>query len=398
MNMNEMLLQMVYAAGQIAQSTLPQISNNSSPKGETQDFHSLLSEKRSQAEEANAQNTPKTEAPQQETQPQQPAAQTEAAAVAQPTAVSFAQQMVMQPVGMMDLQVQASQPNLPVENAVQTLPNLETALPTAEQTATVAQAPIQMAEQPQTFQTAVETAAPAAVSVQPEQEGEGQLVHPAENAALTVQTQAETETVQLTQPQQELDDEGQAAMEQNQNAQKTETEGMETSAGEVSQPLFQSSDREAVFHRVGDAPVLDTQSGEMEVKLTSILQTSLEDGGQHLTIQLSPEQLGNVMVEMTRSPDGVLHVVLHAETEQAAKLLSEHSGTLGLMLQNSQQGEVRVEVPRPNQSEQPWQQPDQNGGQNQQESRQQQGQNRQNTSGETFLQQLRLGLLPVDIL
>ena len=392
MNMNEMLLQMTYAAAQIAQNTLPQISNNNPQKGESQDFHSLLSEKRSQAEETNTQNTSKTEAPQQETQ-QQPAAQTDAATATQSTTASFAQQMVMQPVAMMDLQMQANLTNVPVENAVQAIPNLETALPTAVQT--TVEAPVQTAEQ--TLQTAVETAAPVAVSVQPE-EGEGQLVNQAENAALTVQTQAEAETVQLTQPQQELGEEGQAAAEQNQTAPKTETEVLEASAGEVSQPLFQDSDGEAVFHRVGDAPVLDTQSGEMEVKLTSIIQTSLEDGGQHLSIKLSPEQLGNVVVEMTRSPEGVLHVILHTETEQAAKLLSEHSGTLGLMLQNSQQGEVRVEVPRPNQSEQPWQQPDQNGGQNQQESRQQQGQNRQDTSGESFLQQLRLGLLPVDTL
>lgn len=391
MNMNEMLLQMVYAAGQIAQSTLPQISNNNQQSGETKDFHSLLSEKRTQAEEKDTQSTSKTQAPQQETQ--QPAAQTDAAAATQSTAAAFAQQMAMQPVGMMDLQMQANLTNVPVENAVQAIPNLETALPTAVQT--TVEAPVQTAEQ--TLQTAVETAAPVAVSIQPE-EGEGQLVNQAENAALTVQTQAEAETVQLTQPQQELGEEGQAAAEQNQTAQKTETEVLEASAGEVSQPLFQDSDGEAVFHRVGDAPVLDTQSGEMEVKLTSIIQTSLEDGGQHLSIKLSPEQLGNVVVEMTRSPEGVLHVILHTETEQAAKLLSEHSGTLGLMLQNSQQGEVRVEVPRPNQSEQPWQQPDQNGGQNQQESRQQQGQNRQDTSGESFLQQLRLGLLPVDTL
>ncbi len=393
MNMNEMLLQMVYAASQIAQSTLPPISNNNQQSGETKDFHSLLSEKRTQAEEKDTQSTSKTQAPQQETQ--QPAAQTDAAAATQSTAAAFAQQMAMQPVGMMDLQMQANVTNVPVENAVQAVPTLETALPTVPQT--VAETPVQA----QVLPTTVETTTPAAavaVPVQTEQEGDGQTVSQAETAPLAVQAQAETETVQLTQPQQELGEEGQAAAEQNQTAQKTETEVLEASAGEVSQPLFQDSDGEAVFHRVGDAPVLDTQSGEMEVKLTSIIQTSLEDGGQHLSIKLSPEQLGNVVVEMTRSPEGVLHVILHTETEQAAKLLSEHSGTLGLMLQNSQQGEVRVEVPRPNQSEQPWQQPDQNGGQNQQESRQQQGQNRQDTSGESFLQQLRLGLLPVDTL
>lgn len=392
MNMNEMLLQMVYAAGQIAQSTLPQISNNNQQSGETKDFHSLLSEKRTQAEEKDTQSTSKTQAPQQETQ-QQPAAQTDAAAATQSTAAAFAQQMAMQPVGMMDLQMQANVTNVPVENAVQAVPTLETALPTAPQT--VAETPVQA----QVLPTTVETTTPAAavaVPVQTEQEGDGQTVSQAETAPLAVQAQAETETVQLTQPQQELGEEGQPAAEQDQTTQKTDVEVLEVPTSETSQPLFQDS--KVMPHRVGDTPVLDTQSGELEGKLTSIIQTSLEDNGQRLTIQLAPEQLGNVVVEMTRTPEGVLHVILHTETEQAAKLLSEHSSTLGLMLQNSQQSEVRVEVPRPNQSEQPWQQPDQNNGQNQQESRQQQGQNRQNQSSENFLQQLRLGLLPVDTL
>ena len=145
--------------------------------------------------------------------------------------------------------------------------------------------------------------------------------------------------------------------------------------------------------RVGDAPVLDTQSGELEGKLTSMMTATLEDGGQRLEIKLAPEHLGNVVVEMSRTPEGVLHVVLHTESEQAAKLLTEHADTLGMMLQSGQQGEVRIEVQRPDQGEQPWQQPDQNGGQNGQEGRQQQEQRRQHTDPEVFLQQLRLGLI-----
>ena len=67
-----------------------------------------------------------------------------------------------------------------------------------------------------------------------------------------------------------------------------------------------------------------------------------------------------------------------------------------MMLQNSQQGEVRIEIRQPDQNERPWQQPDQNGGQNGQEGRQQQERRRQPSDPERFLQQLRLGLVPAE--
>ena len=149
---------------------------------------------------------------------------------------------------------------------------------------------------------------------------------------------------------------------------------------------------ESLPQRVGDAPVLDTQSGHMDARLTKELTSALDAGSQRLELKLTPERLGTVVVEMNRTPEGALHVVLRTENEQAAKLLTEHSGTLGMMLQSSQQGEVRIEVQRQDQGETTWQQPDQNGGQSGQE-RQQQEQRRQPADPERFLQQLRLGLV-----
>ena len=146
---------------------------------------------------------------------------------------------------------------------------------------------------------------------------------------------------------------------------------------------------------MGDAPVMDTQAEDMDSRLAEKLTKTLLSGEQRLELKLTPEHLGNVVVEMSRTPEGVLHVILHTENEQAARLLSEHSSTLGMMLQNSQQNEVRIEVQQPNQSEQPWQHPDQDGGQSGQDGRQQQ-ERRQQTDPERFLQQLRLGLTGTD--
>ena len=65
-----------------------------------------------------------------------------------------------------------------------------------------------------------------------------------------------------------------------------------------------------------------------------------------------------------------------------------------LLLQSSVHSDVRVEVPRSQESQQPWQQPDQQqgGGQRQDQNSRQQKQ----PSSEDFLQQLRLGLLRME--
>ena len=158
-------------------------------------------------------------------------------------------------------------------------------------------------------------------------------------------------------------------------------------------PLFQ--DVEASPVRVGDTVVdMTAPAQEVQTALGDALKGAAEQGEQHLEIQLSPANLGKVVAEFTRSPEGILHVVLRAETEQTAKLLSDHAPTLSLMLQDSSRGEVRVEVPQPQQNQSAWQQPDQDGGGRQQQQQQQQHAPRQET--ESFFHQLRLGLVQME--
>ena len=111
--------------------------------------------------------------------------------------------------------------------------------------------------------------------------------------------------------------------------------------------------------KVGEKVEIDTTApaADVDAKLSKALTQALDNGSQHVEITLSPANLGTVTAEFTRTPEGALHLVLRAENEHAAKLLSEHANTLGLMLQDSTRGEVRVEVPQPHQGQQPWQQP-----------------------------------------
>ena len=159
-------------------------------------------------------------------------------------------------------------------------------------------------------------------------------------------------------------------------------------------PLFR--DVEATPVRVGDSPVdMTAPTQDVEKTLSQTLQKALDQGSQSLEIRLSPANLGNVVAEFTRNSDGALHIVLRADTEQAAKLLSHHASSLSLMLQDSTHAEVRVEVPQPQQEQTAWQQPDQNGGQ-QQRQQQQQQQQQPRREAESFLHQLRLGLVQME--
>ncbi|BAL01162.1 flagellar hook-length control protein FliK [Oscillibacter valericigenes Sjm18-20] len=159
---------------------------------------------------------------------------------------------------------------------------------------------------------------------------------------------------------------------------------------ETAQPLFR--DMETVPVKVGETPVADTEQPDMDAQLAKQIGTTLEDGAQQVKLQLSPENLGTLTVDLTHTQDGTLQVVLHTTTEKAANLLSQHAENLGALLQNSTQNTVRVEVQRQEQSQQFQQQSQQ---QNQQHGQSQQHSRRQQ-SGDDFLQQLRLGLVTLN--
>ena len=160
----------------------------------------------------------------------------------------------------------------------------------------------------------------------------------------------------------------------------------------AAQPLFDRTEHMPV--KVGEADTLDATEPDFAPRLAKAITEAEQEGARHVELKLAPEHLGKLSVELTQGKDGVLHIVFHAENEQAMKLLQEHSATLVSMLHGSHSGEIQVEVPRPQQGEQPWQQPEQQPGQQHGRNPQEQGRQRQST--EDFLQQLRLGLLGVE--
>lgn len=170
----------------------------------------------------------------------------------------------------------------------------------------------------------------------------------------------------------------------------SETPQVENADVGTAQPLFR--DVETVPVKVGETPVADTAQPDLDAQLAKQIGTTLEDGEQQVKLQLTPESLGTLTIDLTRTQDGALQVVLHTTTEKAANLLSQHAENLSALLQSSTQNTVQVEVQRQEQNQQFQQQSQQ---QNQQHGQSQQH-SRRPQSGEDFLQQLRLGLVTLD--
>ncbi|MGI5962434.1 MAG: flagellar hook-length control protein FliK [Lawsonibacter sp.] len=374
MSMNELVLQMTYAASQAVSASMPEFHRDTQTEETTQDFRSLLEEKRTgqvQGEQETSsggkpEQTEQAVAPQLPTSPVSvPVAEGQAALLLPNllSALSAGGQMGADEGGVQPVQLQGGS-TLPTVTVPQDLSSKSDVLPN----------PNMELEQNPTLENPLDSPkAPQQPLLEKTPSGQTPLTVSKENVA----------AVQAEKP--DSDPTGT-------NLQEVE-QTVELSAG-AEQALF--PDQEFVPQRVGDTPVLDTQSDGFEGKLAGQIQKAVEQGEQRIQLQLTPEHLGRVVVEMSRSPEGVLHVVFHAENEQALKVLSEHSNALSYMLQGGQQSEVRVEVHSSQSDEQPWQQPDQEGGQRQGE-RQQQEQRRHSQDSEVFLQQLRLGLHEMEL-
>lgn len=390
MNMTDMLLQMTlqstWQLPQVSQSA-GQTANSQSQTGTT--FQDLLNQRREDLQtgqdeggvkEPEAGETPAVQPSEDEDQEDED--QVDLQAVASEAAPMLLSDLVPVQENFVEQTGPAGGP------AVQTV-TLEAAAPDGQTAQMTVQAPVQtqQAVQPQTQ-----------VQEQPQQAVQAQetAVQP-QNPQTQAQTapaavpQGQEPVVQTAQPQTGAQQDLPQDLTQS-AAPQSETESLQDVTVEHFQtPLFREVESTPI--RVGDGEAVDMTAPTQEVdrSLGDLLKNAVDQGEQRLEIKLSPANLGSVTAEFIRSPEGVLHVVLHAETEQTAKLLSDHASTLGIILQDSTRGEVRVQVAQPQENQSAWQHPDQEGGQQQQQRSQQQNTSRQ--EGESFLHQLRLGLV-----
>lgn len=370
MTTTQMLLQM---SAQLQSVTPRPSARPGKDNADGGDFQSMLAEKQHQSAQPEDQQAP--QAPQTEETPETldtAQAQTLAALLMMPAAVP--QQTVTQGEEVLP----------PV-----LLPTGEVApaAPQAEQAVLPMQTAPEAPAQPAGSQTQQPQAAPLSQPVQPE--AQTTQAQTAPSAAPAGEAQTPAAPAQQESPRQETA--GQQSKQASQPQSKAEVTQAQT-APAAQQPLFRQVETMPV--KVGQGVPVDTTAPDFEAQTAKVLTAALEKGLDKVELKLSPANLGNVTVELTRTAEGVLHVVMTAERESAMRLLSDHAGHLGSLLQNNTQGEVRVEVPQ--NQRQSWQQDSQG-----HQQRQNQNAPRQQTKEqeqESFLQQLRLGLLDPEAL
>lgn len=178
-----------------------------------------------------------------------------------------------------------------------------------------------------------------------------------------------------------------------------ETDDEEETDGEVvtqEQPLFHET--ESVPVKVGERyETVDTQKPEMERQLASTIHSAVQAGAERIEIHLAPQNLGSLVIEIVKDPDGILQVVLHASNAKAAGLLNQHLDGLHTALQSYSREEVRLEVQRSQESqEQHFKHADPDGRGQHQGRQQQERQEETPSDSREFLQKLRLGLFGTD--
>ena len=168
----------------------------------------------------------------------------------------------------------------------------------------------------------------------------------------------------------------------------------EEPAGEAAvteQPVFHEA--EAVPVKVGERyETVDTQQPEMDNQLANVIQNAAQTGAERIEIHLAPQNLGSLVIEMTRDVSGALQVILHASNAKAANVLDQHLNGLHTALQGYSQEEVRLEVQRNESSEQQHFRQADPDGRGQQHRQQQERHEEEHANGQEFLQKLRLGL------
>lgn len=247
------------------------------------------------------------------------------------------------------------------------------------------------------LETVLETAAPQ--TAEPEM-AEAVEVLPEEGAEAAVRELPEEQFKPVEAEPQAAEDTG---AEQEVRVTAGESGGAEQQADTADTPEEGMEAEAPVFHdvreipvKVGEAPAAaETQEVPVEDQIGPRLTEALQTGDTRVEIQLNPESLGKVTVEVTLHEDGTLHVALHAENSQTRGLLERSTDNLMAMLSRDARQEVQVEVPRQEESQQ-QNFYDGHQGQEQQERHQQEHRQERRSGGEDFLHQLRLGLVPGD--
>lgn len=285
--------------------------------------------------------------------------------------------MLFQPYVVQDVAVQ--QPVQENVDMVSAMPTVDAVVTQTVQTAVVAEtaAPVvqQEAAQP-TVQVPQQTATVEQGQTAPE------VVVPQENIQQQGMQNAATQTEQ--QPT------GEGATGQKM-AEVEQPDDQPVVVTQQEQPLFREV--ETVPVKVGEAtPTIDVNAPDMEKQLADTIQANLNNVGDKVQIQLQPENLGHITIELAQH-GGKLGLVIYADNAKTTSLLAQHAGNLGALLEDRTGQTVHIQVQQ-QEPEQP--QYDGHNQQNRQQQEQQSHPQQSKAEQDSFLGQLRLGLYQLD--
>ncbi len=207
------------------------------------------------------------------------------------------------------------------------------------------------------------------------------------------------QTAQSTQGEQNAQS-GQGEQNANTNTDTLTTQNTADKQTEVDGAEQGVNTQNAVFDKTEHMPVKvgqtatqpQTQAQQPSAALAETIITAQANGQDQVTIKLTPENLGNLVIDIQRSPTGALSIIMKPDTEIAAKLLSEHANSLGNLLGNNS-SEVKIIVEQPQEADRMWQQADQDANKN--GNNQNSQQSKKQEESEDFMNKLRLGLFTI---
>ena len=376
MNMEQinMMMQLMMQQGQVSGSNTGKDSNGDSFQDMMSQKQDAVSSNKPSSNDQQTQSKPAQNDKTQQTDQQTP--QENVPEVSDDVRQAMAA-LLLQPYVVQDVAVQqTAQENV---DMVATMPTVDAAVAQTVQTAVAAETmtpAVQQETAQPTMQVSQQQAAPEQMQTAPE------VTAPQEGVQQQGLQNASAQTGQQST--------GEAATEQKM-VEVDQPDDQSVVVTKQEQPLFR--DVETVPVKVGDAtPTVDVNAPDMEKQLADTIQAKLNTVGDKVQIQLQPENLGHITIELVQH-GGKMGLVIFADNAKTTSLLSQHAGNLGALLEDRTGQTVHVQVQQ-QEPEQP-----QYDGHNQQNRQQQEEQSHPKQSKaeqDSFLGQLRLGLYQLD--
>lgn len=140
----------------------------------------------------------------------------------------------------------------------------------------------------------------------------------------------------------------------------------------------------------GDAVTLKTSEADMHQDIAETLAVRMPSADGELTLELEPASLGKIIIKVAFE-GGKAVMSLMADNTRTLAILSQRAGEMAQILEEKTGQQTVIYTPenQPSQEELP----ERGGEENRQRQRDAQEENRHNKESESFMQQLRLGLV-----